>query len=174
MNELKVFMFNGRLVTDSREVAEMVEKRHSDLIRDIESYKEVMDQNAKLRSDDFFLESAYQAGTGKSYKCFMLTKLGCDMVANKMTVEKGILFTVTFVKKFEAMANFIQSGQRGQTISTKEEFEMQLIGARYASEILRLDTTSNVRMLETVHEQHGVPTSHLPVYVDEEVTLRRK
>ncbi|MEK5039016.1 BRO-N domain-containing protein [Sporosarcina sp. FSL K6-3457] len=60
---------------------------------------------------------------------------------------------------------------RPQTISAKEEFEMQLIGARYASEILRLDTTSNVRMLETVHEQHGVPTNHLPVYVDEEVTL---
>lgn len=92
------------------------------------------------------------------------------MVANKMTGEKGILFTAAFVTRFEEMENIIRSGQNGQVISTKDEFEMQLIGARYTAEILRLDTKSNVRMLETVHKQHGVPTNHLPVYVDEEVT----
>lgn len=50
-----------------------------------------------------------------------------------------------------------------------ENFELQLIGARYSMEILRVDESSKVRMLESVHKQHGVPTNHLPAYVSEEI-----
>ena len=52
---------------DSREVAEMVGKRHANLIRDIDHYIEIMDQNSKLSSDDFFIKQTYTAGTGKQY-----------------------------------------------------------------------------------------------------------
>lgn len=94
---------NGKLLVDSREVAEMTDKRHADLIRDIDGYKAIIDQNANLRSDQFFIESDYVAGTGKSYRCYLLTRKGCDMVANKMTGEKGVLFTAAYVIKFEEM-----------------------------------------------------------------------
>lgn len=103
MNQLKIITVNGEFAADSREVAEMTGKRHSDLLRDIEGYKEILDQNANLRSDQFFIESTYGAGTGKPYKCFLLTRKGCDMVANKMTGEKGVLFTAAYVTKFEEM-----------------------------------------------------------------------
>ncbi|MBP3038099.1 hypothetical protein J9303_01070 [Bacillaceae bacterium Marseille-Q3522] len=52
----------------------------------------------------------------------------------------------------------------------KDAFEMQLIGVDYASRILRVDETSKLKMLETAHKHFGVPTDHLPMYVDEEVT----
>lgn len=103
MNQLNIVNHNGILLADSREVAVMTEKRHSDLLRDIEGYKVVLDQNANLRSDEFFIESTYEAGTGKQYKHFLLTRMGCDMVANKMTGAKGILFTATYVKQFNEM-----------------------------------------------------------------------
>lgn len=103
MNNLTVINHDGIFVVESREVAEMVEKRHSDLLRDIEGYKAILDQNADLRSDTFFIESNYEAGTGKSYKCYLLTRKGCDMVANKMTGEKGVLFTAVYVTQFEKM-----------------------------------------------------------------------
>ncbi|MCJ0953535.1 phage antirepressor KilAC domain-containing protein [Mammaliicoccus sciuri] len=105
---LKVIEQNKELYIDSREIAEMTNKRHADLVRSIESYLEVLGQNAKLRSDDFFLESSYQAGTGKQYKHYLLTKKGCDMVANKMTGEKGILFTATYVDAFYQMQEQIK------------------------------------------------------------------
>lgn len=105
---LKVIEQNKELYVDSREIAEMTNKRHADLVRSIESYLEVLGQNAKLRSDDFFLESSYQAGTGKQYKHYLLTKKGCDMVANKMTGEKGILFTATYVDAFYQMQEQIK------------------------------------------------------------------
>ena len=59
--------------------------------RMIEKYIQAMQnsQNAKLRYDNFFIESNYKSGTGKEYKCFLLTKKGCDMVANKMTMNCG-------------------------------------------------------------------------------------
>lgn len=78
---------------DSRQVAEMIEKDHKNLLRDIEGYIGVLDQSSKMSADSFFLEHSYKAGTGKTYPCYLLTRKGCEFVANKLTGEKGILFT---------------------------------------------------------------------------------
>ncbi len=51
------------------------------------------------------------------------------------------------------------------------DFEKHLIGVKYATEILRVDDSSKVRMLEAAHKEHGVPTNHLPDYVDEELKV---
>lgn len=63
MNDLTVINRDGKFVVDSREVAEMVGKRHDHLIRDIEGYIEILRQNPNLgngstvRVSDFFPES---------------------------------------------------------------------------------------------------------------------
>lgn len=101
--DMKLIEKDGIVYANSREVAEMIDKRHDNLCRDIENYIRTIGQNSKLRTDDFFIESSYTAGTGKTYKCYLLTKKGCDMVANKMTGEKGILFTATYINKFYEM-----------------------------------------------------------------------
>lgn len=88
---------------DSREVAKMVDKKHAHLCRDISGYIEAMGQNPKLDSDTFFIERSYIAGTGKQYKRYDITKQGCEMVANKLTGKKGILFTAEYVKRFNEM-----------------------------------------------------------------------
>lgn len=88
---------------NSREVAEMVGKRHSDLLRDIDGYISVISANAKLRSLDFFIESTYLDKQNKQRPCYELTKQGCEFVANKLTGEKGILFTAAYVQKFNMM-----------------------------------------------------------------------
>lgn len=91
------------LTLDSREVAEMVGKRHSDLLRDIETYISYISQNANLRYDDFFLESSYRAGTGRTYKCYQVTRKGCEFIAHKLTGEKGAQFTATYINRFHEM-----------------------------------------------------------------------
>lgn len=89
---------------DSREVAEMVDKTHAHLCRDIAGYIEVMGKNPKLVSSNFFIERTYkQAGNGKEVKRYDITKKGCEMVANKLTGEKGILFTAEYVERFNEM-----------------------------------------------------------------------
>lgn len=121
MQGLQIIEQNNKFYVDSREVAEMIGKRHSDLVRSVESYLEVLGQNAKLRSDDFFLESSYQAGTGKRYKHYLLTKKGCDMVANKMTGEKGVLFTATYVDAFHEMQEHIKKQSQINAPTTQLE-----------------------------------------------------
>lgn len=104
MNQLNVVSMNGQLVTDSREVAKMVGRRHSDLMRTIGSYEQTL-TNAKVRSLDFFIINSYRDAKGELRNCYLLTRKGCDMVANKMTGDKGVLFTAAYVTKFEEMEN---------------------------------------------------------------------
>ncbi|HHX59689.1 MAG TPA: Rha family transcriptional regulator [Epulopiscium sp.] len=103
MDELTIINQGGHLLVDSREVAKMIEIRHSDLLEKISGYITHL-ENGKLRSLDFFTPSSYLVdGNSRSYPCFLLTRKGCDMVANKMTGEKGIIFTAIYVTKFEEM-----------------------------------------------------------------------
>lgn len=106
-------------VVDSRQVAEMIGKRHDHLLRDIQNYCDVMAKNNAPKSgdvkesnfglSDFFIESAYTDSKGESRPCYLLTKKGCDMVANKMTGEKGVLFTAAYVTAFEAMRKELEA-----------------------------------------------------------------
>jgi Rha family phage regulatory protein len=103
MNELTVIEQNGQLLIDSREVALMVGKDHSNLMRDIRGYVAIL-ENSELNSQNFFIPHTYKTeGNNKTYDCYLLTRKGCDMVANKMTGEKGVLFTAAYVTKFEEM-----------------------------------------------------------------------
>lgn len=106
--DLKIISYNGINVTDSREVAIKIGKRHDHLVRDIDGYVSILNQNPNLGADNFFIESSYSAGTGKNYKCYLLTKQGCEMVANKMTGQKGILFTAEYVQAFNKMEKALQ------------------------------------------------------------------
>lgn len=109
MTQLQLINENGKFYADSRQVAEMIGKLHKNLLKSIDSYVEVLGQGSKLSSDNFFIKSCYQAGTGKTYPCYKLTRKGCDMVANKLTGAKGILFTAEYVTRFEEMEKQLQT-----------------------------------------------------------------
>lgn len=98
LNEVKII--NDKQVIDSRDVAEMIGKQHKHLMRDIRSYIKVLSTSPKLDSLNFFVESSYKDGKGEERPCYLLTKQGCEMVANKLTGEKGILFTAKYVTLF--------------------------------------------------------------------------
>ena len=111
MNELSIIHKNGVDVIDSREVAEAIGKEHRHLIRDIRNYAEVIENSTEpnFGLSDFFIPSTYTDSTGRTLPCYLLTKKGCDMVANKMTGEKGVLFTAAYVTAFEKMREAVTS-----------------------------------------------------------------
>lgn len=110
MNELTVTTYNGIETVDSREVATMVEKPHSDLMKSIRNYIDALNAG-DFSSVDFFIPSTYKDSKGEERPCYLLTKKGCDMVANKMTGEKGVLFTAAYVTAFEKMRQTINQPQ---------------------------------------------------------------
>lgn len=140
MNELRVFNFNDAEVVDSRDVAEWTDRNHKDLLRDIRGYIEVMEKSdeisqRKIAPSDFFIESTFES-RGKQYPCYLLTKKGCDMVANKMTGEKGVRFTAAYVTAFEKMREHIQGGKTKRLGMT--DYQMESIRVRKAQLLERL------------------------------------
>ena len=87
---------------DSREVAEMIDIQHKNLISKIRKYVEILD-GSKLSSPQFFISSTYINSQNKEQPCYLLTKKGCEMVANKLIGEKGVIFTAQYVNRFAEM-----------------------------------------------------------------------
>ncbi|UXR29387.1 Rha family transcriptional regulator [Staphylococcus simulans] len=124
MQDLQVVEQNNEFYVDSREVAEMVGKEHKNLIRDIENYKSVILQSSNLSPDNFFVESTYLGANNRQTKHYLLTKKGCDMVANKMTGSKGVLFTAMYVDAFHKMDEHIKQSQLNVPQTPMQALEM--------------------------------------------------
>lgn len=97
---------------DSREIAEMLEMKHYQILEKLEGTKTVKgiiptltDHNFVV--SDYFQESLYKDASGKENKCYLFTKMGCEFIANKFTGEKGILFSAKYVKRFNEMEQSI-------------------------------------------------------------------
>ncbi|MUK89119.1 phage regulatory protein [Ornithinibacillus sp. L9] len=117
MNQLKVISFNGQLVTSSTEVAGMVDRQHNELLKTIRGYIEILGEGDFAQSD-FFIESTYRNSQNKVLPCYLVTRKGCDMIANKMTGQKGVLFTAEYVTRFEEMEKELQ---KPKVLTEKEQ-----------------------------------------------------
>ena len=90
------------------EVAEMMEVSHNDVLRkldgrkDRKGYIQILTES-QMAVSDYFIPSTYQDASGKENKCYEVTRMGCDFLANKSTGEKGVLFTARYVKRFHEM-----------------------------------------------------------------------
>lgn len=102
MYELKLTEHCGQIVADSRDVARAIGKEHFNLMRSINMYRKHLSQ---FKNDfaKFFIPATYIDDQGKERPCYYLTRMGCDMVANKMTGERGTLFTAAYVTRFHEM-----------------------------------------------------------------------
>lgn len=93
---------------DSREVAEMVGKDHSKLLRDIRVYSQQLNES-KIGLVEFFTESSYVDGKGETRPCYNVTKKGCEFIAHKLTGIKGSEFTAKYINRFHEMEDVIQT-----------------------------------------------------------------
>lgn len=104
---------NEIITISSLVVAEMMEISHGKLLRMIDGYEPKEGskgygvvgviptlRKANIGISEFFIESSYKVkGNNKTYKSYEVTKEGCEVLANKLTGEKGILFTAKYVRK---------------------------------------------------------------------------
>lgn len=92
---------------NSREVAEMVGKKHYNLMRDIKGYAEELNE-LKIEAVDFFKENNYKDGKGETRPCYDITKKGCEFIAHKLTGIKGTEFTARYINRFHDMEEQIR------------------------------------------------------------------
>lgn len=113
-------------VIDSREVARMMGKRHDEILWYIEgnessgviSIAKVIAKQGALVSD-YFIESSY-LNNNKKGKCYLVTKKGCELLGNKQQGEKGILFSMAYVERFNAMEKELKEKQQPKQMSDDE------------------------------------------------------
>ena len=130
---------------NSREVAEMTGVGHKELLKKIRKYCAVLAES-KIALGDFFIETEYLDANNQSRPCYELTRKGCDMVANKMTGEKGILFTAAYVTRFEEMEKEIAMKQFNLP-STFKEALLMLVEAEEEKERLIAENNKKQELL---------------------------
>lgn len=107
-------------VIDSREVARMMGKPHVDILNYIEGKTtknmkvtgilSVIEQHfGKYSTNMFFIESSYLNNNNRKCKCYLVTKKGCELLGNKQQGEKGILFSIAYVERFNEMEKELKS-----------------------------------------------------------------
>jgi len=139
MANLTIIKQNGGTYIDSREVADLIGKRHYDLLRDIGRYCKYMEiiTERKIAVSDFFISSSYTDNSGRTLPCILLSKMGCEMVANKLTGEKGILFTAAYVTKFNEMEANERANQESRAVMLTPRLGEYNACARIVIRVLR-------------------------------------
>ena len=113
-------------VIDSREVAEMLGKEHYELLKEIEGRKDSKNvgiiptlEKGNFHLSNYFIPSTYKAGK-REYKCYLCTKMGCELVGNKQQGEKGILFSAKYVERFNQYEEALKEMQQPKQMSDNE------------------------------------------------------
>lgn len=154
------------------EIAEMMEVEHKEILKKLEGTTKP-DGSAKqigiipvltkgnFPLSDYFILSSYKDSSGKENKCYLVTKLGCDFLANKFTGEKGIIFTAKYVKRFRDMEEHITK----QYNSLDNNIIQQGICiVKFIADDLNVNDASRLLMYENYCKDVGVPTGFLPKY----------
>ena len=104
MNNL-VEVKKERIYCKSNMVAEIFEKRHDNVMRDLKSLIENCSKEFALLH---FEESTYKV-KGREYPCYNLTKDGFTMLAMGFTGEKAVQFKELYINKFNEMERLLTS-----------------------------------------------------------------
>lgn len=152
----------------SYEVAKMMEVEHPKVLRMIEGDKTHIGiiptlDKAQMGSISYFIKSTYKDSMNREKPYYECTKLGCDMLANKMTGEKGILFTAKYVKRFEEMEQYIKEQQL--QLTEKERLQLQILNGSDMERVGALKQYENIiskPLIETIEKQSDTITELVP------------
>lgn len=82
---------------NSKEVAEMLGKRHDNFMRDIRKYIASLEEEAPK----YFTEGTYKNGLGKPCSCYEITLAGCELIAGRIIGAKSTAFREKYLQIFQ-------------------------------------------------------------------------
>lgn len=117
---------DGVPITTSRAVAEQFGKRHSDILRAIETTVEQLNETeagAEFNERNFALVD-YPDSKGESRPLYLLTRDGFTLLAMGFTGAKAMQFKVAYINAFNRMEQILRGG--GFTSATLQRIEERL------------------------------------------------
>ena len=160
------FESNPMPTISSTEVAQMMEMEHSKLLRKINGINKDFTE-AKIGLSNYWIESEYTDRSGKTNRCYEITKKGCDFLAHKTTGTKGNLFTARYIDRFEEMEDIIKSYV--SQLSEKEKLQLSILNGNDTERMdslkryeILLEEEISAPLLETIDNQDVVIDTIIP------------
>lgn len=110
------------LTIDTRDISDFTGVPHYAVLRKLDGVKnkdgttkfngivEVL-RDERISVEKYFVESIYVDAKGEKRKCYLCTRLGCDLLANKFNGQKGIIFTAKYVDMFYKMEKALRQNK---------------------------------------------------------------
>ena len=152
MNELMI-----KQTLDSREVTEMMGVNHYDLLKKIEGakdrkgYMQIITER-HLSVSEYFNKTSYKDTSGKENKNYQVNKKGCELIAHKITGEKGVIFTLKYIAKFHAMEEQLQKTTIELQVLKVKELENQVKKLEEVNKELEKSTQEAKSMMKLSHK----------------------
>ena len=105
--EVEVKNINNRLVTTSRNIAQVFNKRHADVLRDV---KNLIDNQGNFIERNFALNE-YKDPIGRTLPEYLITKDGVTLLVMGYTGEKAMQFKIAYINKFNDMEKALNGGR---------------------------------------------------------------
>jgi len=162
--QVSILNKNGKIVTDSKAVADVFGKEHSGN-GGIVSIIEKMPEGFRVGN---FTESKYQSQNGHFYKCYDMTRDGMSMLIMGFTGKKAFEWKEKFIEAFNMMEEKLIDN--APTLQHHKEILMALNNAQQATmEVVqkhedRLNYIESTRRLEAHQEYNLVIEKNKKVY----------
>ena len=160
MNDL-VIVKNGKPICNSLMVAEKFEKRHDNVLRDIEK----LECSSEFRLLNFE-ESSYTNSQNKTLPMIEMTRDGFAILCMGFTGKDAMEWKEKYIAAFNAMEDIIKNGAIAHEQYTSKPFEKELACMLFAADMLRMSDVSRLGLTHKVFDKLGVDKSLLPVYVE--------
>lgn len=160
MNDL-VIVKNGKPICNSLMVAEKFEKRHDNVLRDIEK----LECSSEFRFLNFE-ESSYTNSQNKILPMIEMTRDGFSILCMGFTGKEAMAWKEKYIAAFNAMEETIKNGAIGNEQYANKPFEKELACMLFAADMLRMSDVSRLGLTHKVFDKLGVDKSLLPVYVE--------
>ncbi len=106
MNEL-VKIENDRMITTSRMIAETFNKRHDNVLRDIENLKKDL-----LNFEEMFFETETQDSYGRQQRIYEITRDGFSLLAMGFTGAEAMQWKLKYLEAFNKLEAFWNSPEQ--------------------------------------------------------------
>lgn len=164
MNQLELFKTEqigtgDQITMSSREIAELTNKRHADVLRDIDKMlQEIeLDQNEFLRFDN-------TGAKGKEIRYYNLPKRECLILVSGYSVK----LRAAIVDRWQELEAGAVQRIPADPDTVRER--RAILGLKAAIEILNPAAESKIKMIGDCFDRMGLDSGYLPVYAEQQGT----
>ena len=164
-----VELMDGEPRVSHRIIAEQTDNSQVSIRKLIDKYSANLELFGNLSFKMTSLERSTKTGVSRGFveeKTYFLNEQQSTLLLTFMRNNEVVIdFKVRLVRDFFKMRKELQNRASEET-----QLEKDLKGLKNAIEVLKVNEASKILMLSTLYKEHGLSTSYLPKYSDEQHT----